>query len=55
MVLAAIAQISVLVVKDDPSMSSLVARRLMRAGFVVHEAQRADDAIRGRRRPRLMS
>jgi len=46
-VLAAITPISALVVKDAPSMSSLVARRLMRAGFVVNEVPRADDAVRG--------
>jgi len=45
-VLAAITPISALVIKDDPSMSSLVARRLTRAGFVVHEVPCADDAVR---------
>ena len=44
--MAAITPRAVLVVKDGPSMSSLVPRRLRHAGFVVHEAQSAEDAIR---------
>jgi len=46
MAMAAITPRAVLVVKDGPSMSSLVPRRLRHAGFVVHEAQSAEDAIR---------
>jgi len=45
--LAAITTISALVVADDPSASSVVARHLTRAaGFEVHEARGEDDAVR---------
>jgi|SRR5438309_634406 len=46
MAMPAITPTAVLVVKDDPSMSSLAPRRLRHAGFVVHEAQSADEGIR---------
>jgi two-component system OmpR family response regulator len=47
MAIGAITPIAVLVVKDDPSMSSRASLHLRRhAAFVVHEVQSADEAIR---------
>ena len=35
-----------LIVEDDPAVSAMVARHLMRTGFIVHAATGEDDAVR---------